>query len=156
MTARVLDVHSNKLEIVDKIVTVVEDSFMERKIVLVSKYHRILEKFKSKRPYWKYGASSKQVKWLLFAKFLGLTKWLNMNATIVMMPVIYQNRKILSNGLVQLVKRKHKKIWVWLQEGKQVVTIDSMAQLERIQNYNIDAIFTSCPEKLHNELVPVP
>lgn len=147
-----LDVHSNNLEIVDRVIHLIEQNYVDKQIVLVSKHHHILEKFRSRRPYWKYGASSKEVKRLLLTHFIGLTTLIKSKPGIFMMPVIYQNRKILSKQLVSLIAKKQKEIWVWLHEGKQVVTIDSKNQFERIRKYNVDAFFTSCPKQLNDEM----
>ena len=150
-----LDIHSTNIEVVNMIVTLVEQAHVANQIVLVSKHHHILEQFRFRRPYWKYGASSKEVKQLLFAHFMGLSTLIKLKPGIVMMPVIYQNRKVLSRRLVGLIAKKQKETWVWLHEGKQVVTIDSKNQFERIKNYNVDAFFTSCPEQLYNEMFTV-
>lgn len=147
-----LDIHSNNIEIIEKVIYLVEQNYVDKQIVLVSKHHSIIELFRGRRPYWNYGASSKEVKWLIFQHFIGLGELVRLKAEIVMMPIIYQNRKILSTRLVQLIAKKHKKIWVWLDEGKQVITIDSKNQFERIRKHNVDGFFTSCPEQLNKEM----
>jgi glycerophosphoryl diester phosphodiesterase len=150
-----LDIHSKNIEIIEKVIDLVEQNYVDKQIVVVSKHHSIIELFRVRRPYWKYGASSKEVKWLIFQNFIGLGELVRLKAEIVMMPIIYQNRKVLSRRLVKLMERKHKKIWVWLHEGKQVVTIDSKNQFERIKKYNVDAFFTSSPEQLNKEMLTV-
>lgn len=147
-----LDIHSANLEIVEKVIKLVEQNYVDKQIVLVSKHQHILKQLRFRRPYWKYGASSKEVKQLLFTHFFGLARLLKLNAAIIMMPVIYKNRKVLSRRLVHLIALKHKETWVWLHEGKQVVTIDSKNQVERIKKYNVNAFFTSCPERIYNEM----
>ena len=150
-----LDIHSTNLKLVEVVIRLVERFYMEEQIVIVSKHHHILTLFRKKRPGWKYGASAREVKLILIAHFLGLTRLIKPRVDVIMMPVIYKNRKVVGIRLMNLFKRQSVKTWLWLHEGNQVVTVDSRDQFERVKEYGADAFFTSCPERVYQELYSI-
>lgn len=154
-TKFLLDVHTKDTKIVEKVITLVEDAALEKEIVLVSKYHYIIKKFRQERTHWTYGASRWEVRKLLLARLLRLDSYLYLEADIVLIPIMFKNRKILSGQLANTIIKHNKLLWIWLHEGDQVLTIDKKDQLERIRHYTVDAIFTSCPKQLYNAMLIV-
>ncbi|SNZ01784.1 glycerophosphodiester phosphodiesterase family protein [Flagellimonas pacifica] len=147
-----LDIHTKDVQIVDKTIALIEKAYCDKQVVIVSKYHYILKAFRQKRPFWEYGASSKEVKQYLVAHYLGFGKFVRPRASIMMMPLSYNGKKILATSLVKSINNKEKKLWLWLHEGKEVITVDSKNQFDSIKNYNANAFFTSNPRKLYNEV----
>ncbi len=147
-----LDIHSNNLNIIEKIIPKIEATKFEDKIVIVSKHHHILSEFKHKKPYWVYGASLKEVKRLVISSQFWSENLFPLKSDIFMIPIIHGNRKILTDRLINYLNGKNKKLWVWLYEGKQVITITNRNQFKKAKKLNADGVFTSFPRQLSKDL----
>jgi len=146
-----LDVHTNNQKAVSKIIQLVEQASMQDNIVVASKYDIILNKFRQKRNDWIYGAATKEVKNMVFSSFLYLDGLFPLKSNVLMIPVTFNGMKLLNPRVLEHVKRRNKRIWVWLHEGKEVITVNSQNQFLKLERMGVDGIFTEYPEKLAKE-----
>lgn len=148
-----LDVHTNNLKAVDKIIGIIEQNRMEKQIIVVSHYDQVLNEFKLKRPNWNYGASTKEVKKMVYSSFLFLDNLFPIKSDILMLPVKFDTIKLMTNRVITHVKKRDKQLWVWLNEGKEVVTVNSKRELNELESIGVNGIFTEFPAKLNKELL---
>lgn len=147
-----LDVHSNNLKAVAKIIAIVEQASMQNSIVVVSKFDNILKEFKHNRKNWVYGAATTEVKKMVFSSFLFLDRLFPLQSNILMIPVTFKGRRLLTQRVIEHTKHLKKQIWVWLHEGKEVITVNSRNQFLKLKRLGADGIFTEYPAKLSREL----
>ena len=147
-----LDVHTDNLRAIDKIIDIVEHASMEKNIVVVSKFHNIIKGLKHKRPDWTFGAATQEVKRMVFSSFLYLDAIFPLKADVLMIPITFNSHTLLTKRVLEHVKRRKKRIWVWLHEGKEVLTVNSQNQFLKLMDMGVDGVFTEFPEKLYDEL----
>lgn len=147
-----LDVHTDNLTAIDKIIGIIERNGMEKQIVLVSHYDQVLAEFKIRRPNWEYGAATKEVKNMVYSSFAFLDRFFPIKSDILMLPVKFGNIKLLTKRVVNHVKARDKRLWVWLNEGKKVMTVNSEKELNELEKIGADGIFTEFPAKLNGEI----
>lgn len=150
-----LDIHTDNLNAIDKIIGIIEQYGMEKQIVVVSHYDQVLLEFKVKRPNWVYGATTKEVKKMVYSSFLFLDNLFPIKSDMLMLPVKYGNIKLLTNRVIRHVKKRNKSLWIWLNEGKKVITINSKKELSEFDKIGIDGVFTEFPNKLNKEIVEI-
>lgn len=150
-----LDIHTNDLNAIDKIIYTIEQNAMENQIVVVSHYDEISAGFKEKRPNWKYGAATKEVKKMVYSSFLFLDSFFPIKSDILMLPVKFGNLKLLTNRVINHVKNRDKRLWLWLNEGKEVVTVNSKRKLNELEKVGANGVFTEFPSKLKDEITMV-
>lgn len=144
-----LDVHSNNQNIVEEIIKLIDINNLSDKVIIVSKYHLIMNRFKKLKPNWRYGSSKREVKKVLIGSILRLESIIRMNSEILIIPFTYRNRKIYSDSILNFIKKNNKKLWVWIHEGKKVVTVDTKDSLKLLKSKNVNGFFTSCPQKMN-------
>jgi glycerophosphoryl diester phosphodiesterase len=147
-----LDVHTNNLSAIDKIIGIIERNGMEKQIVVVSHYDKVSAEFKTKRPNWEYGTATKEVKNMVYSSFLFLDSFFPIKSDILMLPVKFGSIKLLTKRVVKHVKKRDKRLWAWLNEGKEVITINSKRDLDELEKNGVDGIFTEFPAKLNGEI----
>jgi len=147
-----LDIHTNNLNAIDKIIHIIEQNGMENQIVVVSHYDKISTEFKVKRPNWEYGAPTKEVKKMVYSSFIYLDDFFQMKSDILMLPVKFGNIKLLTNRVINHVQKRNKQLWVWLNEGKEVITVNSKRELNELEENGANGIFTEFPAKLYKEI----
>ena len=147
-----LDVHTDNLTAINKIIGIIERNAMEKQIVLVSHYDQVLAEFKVKRPNWEYGAATKEVKNMVYSSFLFLDNFFPIKSDILMLPVKFGNIKLLTNRVINHVRKRNKRLWVWLNEGKEVITVNSKKELDELKKIGVNGIFTEFPSKLKEEI----
>lgn len=143
-----LDIHTNNLKAIDKIIEIVEQNDMEEQIVLVSQYDEVMAQFKTKRPNWIYGAATNEVKGMVYSSFLFLDRFFPIKSNVLMLPVKFSGIKLLTNRVIKHVHNRDKRIWVWLNEGKEVITVNSKTELNALEKMGVDGVFTEYPTKL--------
>lgn len=147
-----LDIHTNNLTAIDKIIEIIERNGMEKQIIMVSHYDQVLAEFKAKRPNWDYGAATKEVKNMIYSSFLFLDNFFPIKSNILMLPVKFGNLKLLTKRVINHVKTRDKRLWVWISEGKEVITVNSEKDLNELKKIGADGIFTEFPAKLNKEI----
>ena len=147
-----LDIHTDNLNAIDKIIEIIERNEMEKQIVVVSHYDRISTEFKVKRPNWEYGASTKEVKKMVYSSFLFLDSFFPIKSDILMLPIKFGNIKLLTKRVINHIKTRDKRLWVWLNEGKEVITVNTEKDLTQLEKIGADGIFTEFPARLKEEI----
>lgn len=147
-----LDIHTNNRNAIDKIIDIIEQHHMEGQTIIVSHYDEITTAFKQKRPNWVYGAATKEVKNMVYSSFLFLDNIFPIKSDILMLPVKYGGIKLLTRRVVRHVKKRNKQLWVWLNEGKDVITVNSNKDFKEMQKMGVNGVFTEFPMKLNKEL----
>ncbi len=154
----ILDVHTDNLRSVDKIITIIEQGNLTHPPIIVSQYDTIIVAFKEAKPQWQYGAATRELKKMVFSSFLYLDTFFPIRSDILLVPVKYGNLTLLTKRVIKHCKKRNKKIWAWLQEGnknqtnKEVITINSVQQLIPLLQKKVDGAFTETPEKLYREI----
>jgi len=147
-----LDIHTEDLSAINKIIEIIERNGMEKQIVVVSHYDEVLSEFKAKRPSWTYGAATKEVKKMVYSSFLFMDSFFPINSDILMLPVKFGNIKLLTKRVVNHIKTRNKRLWLWLSEGKEVITVNTNRELKGLEEIGADGIFTEFPAKLKEEI----
>lgn len=147
-----LDLHSDNLQAIDKIIGIIEQYGIESQVVFVSHYDHIMDNLKTKRPNWTYGAATKEVKKMVYSSFIFLDRFFPINSDILMMPVKFGNIKVLTKRVIKHIHNRKKSLWVWLIEGKEVVTVNSKKELDKLEKIGVTGIFTEFPTKLNKEI----
>lgn len=148
-----LDIHTNKPIVIDKVIELIEAYAATERVVIASQYDLIINLFKQKRPNWIYGAAAKEAKRLIYSSFVFLDTWFPLSSNILMIPEYYGNIKVLTPRVRKHVKKQQKKIWAWCLESKQkVLTIEHKKQLETFKKLGVDGIFTAYPQQLMKEI----
>ena len=154
-----LDVHTDNLNVISKIITIIEQHNMSNSVVIVSQYDTIIAAFKKEKPTWKYGAPTQEVKKMVFSSFLYLDALFPLQSDILLLPVVYGNRTLLTKRVINHAKKRNKKLWVWLKEDakntvyKEVITIASKKEFIALEQRNVDGVFTEYPKQLLLELL---
>lgn len=148
----VLDVHANNLEVVDKIINIVDKFEVVNQIIVVSKYDKTIARFKEKRPNWKYGAATNEVKKMVYSSFLFLDNFFPIQSDVLLIPVRFGSITLLTKRVIKHINKRNKKLWVWMYEGKKVITIETKKELDELAQKHIHGIFTDSPSKLNNEI----
>ena len=145
----VLDVHTEDLRCVPRIIQIVEHFRRQDSIVVVSKYDSVIESFKKIKPRWVYGAPSREAKRLVFSSFVFADRFYPIRSDILMLPYYSGKVKVLTRRVLNHVRRRGKQIWVWWFEGKtEAKTVDRQEEVTHMKNLGVDGIFTSCPERI--------
>ena len=147
-----LDIHTDNLTAIGKIIEIIERNKMENQIVVASHYDQVLAEFKTKRPNWTYGAATKEVKSMVYSSFLLLDNFFSIKSDILMLPVKFGNLKLLTKRVINHVKTREKRLWVWMNEGKEVITVNSKKEFNELEKIGADGIFTEFPAKLNQEI----
>ena len=155
-----LDIHSANLEIVPRLIKMIEDIGYRNQFVIASQYQSIIDLCKASRPNWLYGASANEVKRMVYSSFIVLDGLFPISSDILMIPVKYGSFKIMTERVLKHANKRDKKLWLWLYEGKEladngkeVVNIETVEQYLDLKAKGVDAVFTDYPERLSNELV---
>lgn len=146
------DIHTDHPRAINKIIYLIEKYQFQKKVVVVSKYDSIIKEFRKKRCDWTFGAPTKEAKSVVFGSFLYLDRLFPLQSDILVIPRSYDGRKLLNKRLLAHVKNRKKRIWVWLHEGKEVITVNSKNQYTKLLKFGVDGIFTEYPAKLFEEL----
>lgn len=148
----VLDVHTEKKEIVEKIISMVESNNIANQITIVSGYDDIIKLFKKQKPEWKYAAATNEAKRLIYSSFVLLDSLFPLQSDYLMIPLKYGKIKVLTKRIVHHVKRRNKDIWAWMYEGEEVKTVETVAEATALFNIGANSVFTDFPKKLSDEI----
>ncbi len=102
----VIDIKSNNLEIVDKILEVIDSYTNKADIVVVSIHKKIIKEFKKQRPNLFYGAPKYKVQQILYSNCLGLLDAVTFKYDILMMPYTYHNIRVLKKKFLNISIKK--------------------------------------------------
>ncbi|MEE9373065.1 MAG: hypothetical protein V3V00_08430 [Saprospiraceae bacterium] len=113
----------------------------------------MIKEIKKKRTLWPYGEATQEVKNLLFSSFLRIDMFLfPLKSDILVIPVKHGKVDTLTDRIIKHVKKRNKKLRVWMYEGKYVETIETKSQYEVLKTRGVDGVFTDCPERLFRDL----
>lgn len=147
-----LDLHTNNLLAVEKLIALVEKYSLTNQIIVVSQYDEVIDSFKQKRPLWKYGVPTKEAKKMIYSSFLYLDSLFPIKSDILMLPQKVGKMNILTKRVVSHAKKRNKELWAWLYEGEIVKTIDNRIELQKMRELGADGVFTDFPKKLSKEI----
>lgn len=148
-----LDIRTSNLDVVDKLVALVEKYSRADKTVIVSRYDKIINNFRKERPVWQYGVPSMEAKRMIYSSFLLLDNFFPIKSDILMLPQNAGKMNVLTKRVLSHAKKRNKKLWVWLYEGKdEVKNVDSKDDLLKMKKLGADGVFTDYPKKLMKEL----
>lgn len=147
-----LDVHTNNLIAVDRLVELVAKHGMEKKVIIVSHYDSVIHKFRAKKPQWKYGVPTIEAKKMLYSSFVFLDGLFPVKSDILMLPKKFGKINVLSKRVINHAKKRDKKLWAWMYEGEHVKNVDTKKELIELQTLGIDGVFTDYPRKLKSEI----
>ncbi|GAA3627140.1 glycerophosphodiester phosphodiesterase family protein [Flavivirga jejuensis] len=157
----VLDIHSKNLKAVDKIIEIIEIYGVNNKIVIVSHYDKVIQKFKGKRPNWIYGAAVKEGTKIVCSAFIFLDYFFPLKSDILILPVKFGNFSFLRKRVLNHVLKRNKKIWVWQElwmfssTGKKVVMVNSLEKFTELKQRQVDGVFTDSPWELNKQLTAI-
>lgn len=151
-TKFILDIQTKNDLIVYELISLLEKHRKGNSFVIVSKFYSIIKAFKKKKVNYVFGASKLEVKLLILVTLLKLENFFPFSANILMIPIFYNNKLLLKPRILEFVKSKNLKLWVWLTEGSKVETINSKILVNKLKQKGVDGIFTSCPQKIKLEL----
>lgn len=149
-----LDVHTANLAAVPLIIDLIEDYRMTDQVVIVSKYDEVVNAFKVVKPKWTYGAATKEVKKLIYSSFLKMDGWFPLKSDILMIPVKYGKMNVLTPRIVRHANKHNKLIWAWMEEGEQVVTVQSADEVRKLMFQGVNGFFTEFPSRIQTRLKP--
>ncbi len=147
-----LDVHTANLAVVPLIIDLIEDYGMAEQVVIVSKYDEIVNNFKVVKPKWTYGAATKEVKKLIYSSFLKLDGLFPLKSDILMIPVKYGKMTVLTPRIVKHAGKHNKQIWAWMEEGEQVVTVQSARDIQKLSSQGVSGFFTEYPSTIQTAM----
>ncbi len=147
-----LDIHTDNPKVVGLLHRLLDTHFKHGDFYLVSEYDHIVKSFRQSRPDVVYGVPALEAKKLLVSSFVRLDGFFPIKSEILMVPEWFGNIYVLSKRILNHVKKRNKKIWVWLKEGKEVKTITSAKDYHRFEAMGIDGVFCETPKKLFHEL----
>lgn len=147
-----LDIHSNNPKIVKILIKLIDAEFHEGDFIVVSEYDEIISRFKHLKPNWTYGVPAKEAKKMLYSSFLHLDNFFPIKRDILMLPKRFGNINVLNKRVIKHAKTRNKPIWAWMYEGEEVITVNSIDEIEKLQELGIDGIFTDYPEKLSKSI----
>lgn len=150
-----LDIHTNKPEVVDIIIELIERYHMSSEVILVSEYDTIVKDLKAKRPKWVYGVPATQAKRMVYSSFVYMDNYFPIQEDILMLPKKKGIIPVLTKRVVNHAKNRGKKLWAWMLEGPVVKTINSRKELNEMRALGADGVFTECPNKLHLEWIDI-
>jgi len=151
----VLDIHTDNDRIIDKIIDIISTYKNAENIIIVSHYDTIIRDFKRKKPNWCFGVATNELKKMVFSSFIFLDFFFPLKSDVLLIPIKYNKIKLLTNRVIKHVKKRNKKIIVWMKEGKtndDVVCINSKKDYILLKKKGIDAIYTEFPELMNEEI----
>jgi len=147
-----LDIHTNNPKVVNILIDLIDSAFNESDFILASEYDDIIKQLKRERPNWRYGVPANEAKKMLYSSFLYLDRLFPIQSDILMVPKQYGKINVLTNRVINHAKKRKKPIWVWMYEGEEVRTVNSIKEIEDLEALGIDGIYTEFPQKLKNEM----
>jgi len=146
-----LDIHCNNARIVPLLIDLIERNEASHRIVIVSQYDMIIKLLKLQRPTWAYGAATNEAKKMIYSSFFYLDQFFTIKSDILIIPVQFWKLKVLSKRIIHHLKMHGKRIWVWMYEGEEVITITTSYQMKFLQSMAVDGVFTAFPERLNEK-----
>jgi len=147
-----LDIHTHNPKVVKIFLDLIDSEFKEGDFIVASEYDEIIEHLKKERPHWTYAVPTKEAKRMLYSSFLYLDGLFPIQSDILMVPKKYGKINVLSNRIINHAKKRKKKIWVWMYEGEEVRTVNSIREIKALKALGIDGVFTDYPARLKSEL----
>ncbi len=151
-----LDIHTDNLAAVAKVIAMVEAHSAQEQVVIASHHDHVIRQFREVRPDWIYGASAREVKKLLYSSFLRLEKLCPIPADILMVPRQYGKLNVLSKRILKRTKDSETALWAWLYEGECVRNIDCLEDYLALEALGVDGVFSDRPQNLLAELCNKP
>jgi len=146
-----LDIHCSNTRVVPLLIDLIEKNEAQDRIVIVSQYDMITKLLKLQRPSWAYGAATNEAKKMIYSSFFYLDQFFTIKSDILMIPVRFWKLKVLSKRIIHHLKMHGKRIWVWMYEGEEVITVTTPYQLKSLKNMAVDGVFTAFPERLNEK-----
>lgn len=145
----IIDLSTSKPQVVQALITLIQQIPRHQEFIIVSEHDAILKLCKKALPKNKMAAGSGEVKKLLLSAILKLDRFFPLSSDLLMTPQFYGNIKILSERIIQHVKKRDKKIYVWKEESSVVKLVDTIEEYRKFEKMGIDGIFTSRPAHLY-------
>lgn len=147
-----LDIHTNKPEVVGLFIGLIEKEFENGDFIVVSEYDDIIQRIRKEKPEWTFGVPEKEAKKMLYSSFVCLDWVFPIKSDVLMLPKKYGNINVLSKRVMSHAKKRNKPIWAWLYEGEYVRTVESKSEMEELGKIGVSGVFTGYPRKLSNEM----
>ena len=149
-TKFILDVHTDDAKAIDEIIEIIKRYGTNNDIIIVSHYDRVIRQFKNKRSNWIFGAGTNEVKKMVFSSFMFLDFLFPLESDVLLIPIQFNNIKLLTKRVLKHAKKRNKKIIVWKKEGKSndnVICIENKKEYHDLSSKHIDGIYTEFPER---------
>ena len=108
----IFDIHSYSDQVVDLIINTIEKSKFEGEFIIASESDSIIQSLREKRPSWNYASPTKEAKKLAFSSLIGIERMFKMKSNYLIIPYYFNGRKIVSQRLLKLIKRRGKKLCI--------------------------------------------
>ena len=151
----IFDIHTNNPKIIDKLIAIIDAFDISENIIIVSKYDAIIKEFKQKKPNWTFGATTKEVKKMVFSSFVFLDFLFQLKSDVLLIPIKFNNITLLTNRVIHHVKKRNKKLIVWKKEGKRnddVQCIETKKDYIFLKNKGVNAVYTNFPKRFSKRL----
>lgn len=147
-----LDIHTNKPEVVGLFIELIEKEFENGDFIVVSEYDDIVQRIRKEKPEWIFGVPENEAKKMLYSSFVCLDWAFPIKSDVLMLPKKYGSINVLSKRVVSHAKKRNKPIWAWMYEGGSVKTVESKYEMEELGKIGVNGIFTEYPQKLFDEI----
>lgn len=148
-----LDIHTADQRIIQKLIELIDHYAIAPNVIIASEHDEILNQLKTIQPDWVYGAGQKEAKHLIYSSIARMDRYFPLRSDILMIPKYYGALKVLTPRIINHVKRRNKKIWVWWKEGDIVSTITTKKEHEEMLSLGIDGIFCDAPQQLKEQMM---
>ena len=157
----VLDIHDQ--EATRSVVELVQKFNMEDKVVVVSESDHVISKVKKLNPLIHCGAATKEAKRLLVSSILRLDRFFPLQSDLLVVPTTYKRITVISNRILQHVRKRNKKIWIYAEDTDVLVAnrskglpLDGMVHdretYDKYESIGVDVVFTDRPKELFHQL----
>ncbi len=154
-TKFIFDIHTDNTNAIDNIIEIIKGYGANNDIIIVSHYDRIIKQFKNKKPHWVFGAGTNEVKKTVFSSFVYLDFLFPLKSDVLLIPIRFNNIKLLTKRVLRHVKKRNKKIIVWQKEGEtndEVICIENKKEYDELKGSGIDGVYTEFPEQFNKEI----
>lgn len=150
-----LDIHSPDRAAIDTLLPLIERYGNLNNLIIVSHYDHIVSYLRTKRPGWILGVPKNEARKMVYSSLMGLDFLFPIKQDILMLPEKYGSVKVLSNRVISHARKRNKKIWAWLEEGKVVRTVNSVKEMEHLKALGVKGVFTDAPQALLDDIMLV-
>ena len=146
----VLDIHTDNAKAINLINEIINNFGANNDFIIVSHYDNVIKQFKQIQPNWVFGAGTKEVKKMVFSSFVFMDFLFPLKSDILLIPIQFNNIKLLTKRVLNHLKKRNKKIIVWKKEGAtndDVICIESKKEYYNLATQHIDGVYTEYPER---------